>query len=223
MVSLKAFHESVKKGDMDAVQSAVAEDPALPSLLNEAGQTAFLLAKYYRQEQMAAYLFEVHPALDLFEACAGGQMSIVERDIAASPESLNARSTDGWTPLHLAAFFGHADLALYLLAQSAPVDARSTNAMKNTPLHAAAAGSKANLVRVLLEHGANANATQEGGWTALHAAAQNGNREMVELLIAGGADLKVRAANNQSPLDLAMLGGHAEVVDLLEQIGGSPA
>lgn len=222
MVGVKAFHELVKKGDLASVRTAVGEDPNLPSLLNEAGQTAFLLAKYYRQDAVAAYLLEVHPHLDLFEACAGGQLNIVRTFLDQTPELLHSRSTDGWTPLHLAAFFGHPELARYLLDREAPVDARSTNAMKNTALHAAAAGAKIELVKLLLEAGANVNATQEGGWTALHAAAQSGNREMVELLVAAGADLKLRAANNQAPLDLAMLGGHAAIVDLLEQIGGKP-
>ena len=223
MVSLKAFHEAVKKGELPAVQAAVAEDPTLPSQLNEAGQSAFLLAKYYRQDAMAAYLHQVHPDLDIFEASAGGYQDIVERLLAEHLELLAARSSDGWTPLHVAAFFGHAELARYLIDQGAAVDARSTNAMKNTPLHAAAAGGNVPVLSLLLQRGADVNATQEGGWTALHSAAQAGNREMMEALLAGNANLKVRATNNQSPMDLAMLKGHADIVELLEQLGGDAA
>ena len=69
--------------------------------------------------------------------------------------------------------------------------ARSRNPMQNTPLHAAAAGRSKDAVRALLEHGADVNARQEGGWTALHAASQNGDVEMVRLLIAGGADVQI--------------------------------
>ena len=223
MLGVKAFHELVKKGDLPAVEAAVTEDPQLPALLNDAGQTAFLLAKYYRQEAVATYLLSVHPDLDLFEASAAGQQAAVERFIQQDPQSLHARSSDGWTPLHLAAFFGHPDLARSLIAAGADVNARSTNAMKNTPLHAAAAGGKTVAARVLLEHGATVNATQEGGWTALHSAAQSGHRELLEVLLAHGGDLKLRAANNQSPLDLALLGGHAGLVELLEQLGGGAA
>ncbi len=223
MVSLKAFHDAVKKGDLPSVQSAVAEDPTLPAQLNEAGQSAFLLAKYYRQEAAAAYLFEAHPDLDIFEASAGGYQDIVEKLLAEHLELLAARSSDGWTPLHVAAFFGHTDLARYLIGQGAAVDARSTNAMKNTPLHAAAAGGRVAIVRLLLGRGADVNATQEGGWTALHSAAQAGNRELIETLLAGNANLKVRAANNQSPVDLALLAGHGEIAELLEQLEGNAA
>ena len=72
-------------------------------------------------------------------------------------------------------------------------------------------------VRVLLEHGADVNARQEGGWTALHAASQNGDVEMARLLIAGGADVQIRAANQQNAMDLALSKGHQAVVDLLDE------
>jgi len=135
------------------------------------------------------------------------------------PALLESHSADGWTPLHLAAFFGHKELAEALLKQGVQVDSRSTNTMKNTPLHAAAAGRQVELMKLLLEHGANPDATQEGGWTALHAAAQNGDRAMIEVLLAHQAGLNVRAGNNQGPLDLALLKGHHEVAALLEQLG----
>ncbi len=223
MANLKSFQESVKKGDLPAVKAAVAENPLLADTANESGQTAYLLAKYYRQEKTAAFLLEFRPNLGFFEACVAGQTDKVMNQIRENAALLETHNADGWTPLHLAAFFGHPELAQALLYRGASVDARSTNAMRNTPLHAAAAGGKTNLVKLLLEHGADVNARQEGGWTALHAAAQTGNRPMVEALIAGGADLQARAANNQSPLDLALLKGHREMVALLEELGGELA
>ncbi len=71
--------------------------------------------------------------------------------------------------------------------------------MQNTPLHAAAAGRHLEVIAILLAHGANVNARQQGGWTALHAAAQNGDVEIAKLLIAHGADAEARADNNQTP------------------------
>lgn len=219
MADLKAFHEQVKRGDLEAVKAALAGDPSLLNADNEAGQTAFLLAKYYRREEVAEYLLTLNPDLDVFNAAVAGRVPQVVAEIERNPSLLESHSTDGWTPLHLAAFFGHAELATALLDHSAPLEIRSTNAMKNTPLHAAAAGGHADLVTVLVDRGADVNATQEGGWTALHSAAQAGNREMVEVLLAHGAHSDARASNNQSPLDLAMLGGRQEVAELLEELG----
>lgn len=219
MTDVKSFQESVKKGDLTAVQTALADDPALLDATNEAGQSAFLLAMYYRQRETANYLLSLGPKLDLFNSCVAGQTGRVLDEIRANPALLEAQSSDGWAPLHLAAFFGHAELATALIEQGAKMNAPSSNAMKNAPLHAAAAGGQVPLMALLLRYGADPNATQEGGWTALHAAAQSGNREMVEMLLANGAHVNVRARNNQSPLDLALSKGHEEIAALLEQLG----
>ncbi len=114
-------------------------------------------------------------------------------------------------------FSGILNVASALLDRGADVNARSTNAMKNTPLHAAAAGSQVELVRLLLDRGADANSPQEAGWTALHSAAQSGNREMVEVLLAHGAHINTRAQNNQAALDLALTNGRQDVARLLEE------
>jgi len=219
MADVKTFHEHVKSGNLDAVRADLAADPALLNAANEAGQSPFLLAKYYRQPKIADYLLSLKPRLDVFTLCVAGHASDVLAEIAKSPELLEAHSGDGWTPLHLAAFFGWAELANVLIDKGANVESRSTNSMKNTPLHAAAAGGVTPLVDLLLKRGAKPNATQEGGWTALHAAAQSGNRAMAETLIANGANVNQQADNNQTPLDMALLKGHQDLVDLLENLG----
>ena len=219
MSDVNTFQEQVKKGDLSAVRAALTDDPTLLDATNVSGQSALLLAKYYRQETVAEYLLSLNPKLDIFNAAATGRAWLVMQQIDSKPESLESHSTDGWTPLHLAAFFGHPELANALLDRGANINSRSTNAMKNTPLHAAAAGGRTDVIELLLKRGADANATQEGGWTALHSAAQAGNRAMVEVLIANGADINLRAANEQAPLDLALMQGREDVVALLEQLG----
>lgn len=218
MTALQSFHDSVKKGDLAAVQETLDRDPSLLDALNEAGQSALLLAKYYRQEETASHLLSLKPKLDVFLACAAGHTDIAMAEIDRDPMLLESHSCDGWTPLHLAAFFGHDGLVKALLDHGASVEARSTNAMKNTPLHAASAWHISTM-RLLLENGANPNATQEGGWTALHAAAQNGDRETSELLLAHGADVQARADNNQCALDLALTKGHHELAKFFDALG----
>ncbi len=129
-----------------------------------------------------------------------------------APELLEAHSSDGWTPLHLAAFFGWAELANALHGQGAKVDSRSTNSMKNTPLHAAAAGgSNVPLVDLLLKRGAQSE-RHARRWLdgACMPPRNRAIGAMAETLLANGADVNQRADNNQSPLDMALLKGHQE-------------
>ena len=145
-----------------------------------------------------------------------------DTDEVAALLSMDSRLTrthdsDGWTPLHLAAHYGHADIVSIMLHNNAPVDIRSTNTMANTPLHAALAGRRNDVSKMLIEAGADVNARQHGGWVPLHAAAANGDREMVELLIARGAD---RAAINDAGVSAAALArerGHAALADSLDR------
>jgi ankyrin repeat protein len=221
MSDLTSLHNQIKQGDLAGVRASLAGNASLLDATNESGQNAFLLAKYYRQTAVADYLLGLGPKLDLFSLCAAGRVTEVKREIDRNESLLKTHSGDGWTPLHLAAFFGHPEVANALLDRGADVNARSTNSMKNTPLHAAAAGGNIELVRLLLVRGADANASQEGGWTALHSAAQSGNREMVELLLAHGAHVNTRAENNQAALDLALTRGHQDIARLLEELGAN--
>ena len=219
MSDVKTLHEQVKSGDLNGVRATLAESPDLLNAKNESGQCALLLSQYYGRPEVAEYLLELGPLLDIFTAAAAGMTDAALNELNRDPALIGAHSTDGWTPLHLAAFFGRRDLAQSLIERGAEVDARSTNAMKNTPLHAATAGRKTELVKLLLEEGADPNARQEGGWTPLHGAAQNGDREIVEVLLAHHADLRARADNNQGPLDLALQKGHEDLAAMLQQLG----
>ncbi len=168
-----------------------------------------------------AALVEADPSLAIFAATIQGETARVEQLLAANRSLTSALSTDGWTALHLAAFFGMEPTARLLLNRGAVVNARSTNPMRNTPLHAAAAGRHAALVKLLIDHGANVNAQQHGGWAPIHAVAQNGDVESATALVAAGADVQVRADNQQRAIDLALTGGKQAMVEFLEAHGAS--
>jgi ankyrin repeat protein len=210
------FFEAIRAGDREKVDALLSADAALLAARDEKGLGAYIAAKYSGRNDIARMLLEKGVELDIFAACMAGAQGRALALIAKNPELATAYSHDGWTPLHLACFFGQPGIAEALIAQGADVRARSRNQMQNTPLHAAAAGRSKETVRALLEHGADVNARQEGGWTALHAASQNGDVDMVRLFIAGGADVKIRAENQQNALDLALTKGHQAVVEVLE-------
>lgn len=218
---MKEFFEAIRAGDAPAVESMLDADPGLVTATDDSGLAPMPVAIYHRRPEIAALLENRGARLDIFTAAMYGRPERIRECLADAAESVNSLSSDGWTPLHLASFFGCAECVVMLLDAGAKINERAQNPMQNMPLHAAAAGRHAEIVRILLERGAWVNARQHGGWTALHAAAQNGDTQLAELLIAAGADVKVRADNQQSPLDLALTKGHQQMADILDHYGAA--
>lgn len=59
---------------------------------------------------------------------------------------------------------------------------------KNTVLHIASLAGKEDLVKLLIERGAQVNVQNQKGFTPLYMAAQNNFEALVKFLIASGAD-----------------------------------
>ena len=164
-------------------------------------------------------LVEADPALEIFAACLLGDTAQVEQLLTGNRSLVTLLSSDGWTPLHLAAHFGQLDVVRLLLNKGASAKARSTNALQNFPIHAAAAGQHAAVIQLLLKHGSSPDARQHGGWAPLHASAQTGDVASARILVEAGADVSVRADNQQRPLDMALTKGHQAMVEFLEAHG----
>jgi ankyrin repeat protein len=215
MSSSPDFFEAIKNGDRDLVVAFLNQDSSLASSSDDGGLSAVLTATYYGQSDIARLLVERGAPLTLFEAAATGQIQQVREIIETNLEQPNAFSPDGFQPLGLASFFGHTDVARYLLEQGAEVNAHSRNDLRVQPLNSAAAGQHLDIARLLLAQGANPNARQGEGFTPLHAAVDNGQIEMVRLLLEHGADPSAVAANGKTPRDLAVEKGHLSLLDLL--------
>ena len=218
---MSGFFDAVRSGDVGTMQALAEAEPVVMSSRDERGIDAYMAARYARQTEAAEWLLGHGFVCDVFSAAVVGNTDRLSELLAHDRSLATSYSADGWTPLHLAAFFGSRGAAEVLMAAGANVNARSRNAMQNAPLHAAAAGKSLEVARLLVANGADVNAIQEGGWTALHAAAQNGDTEMALLLISFGSRVKAAATNGQTPLDLALTGGRAEMVNLLDEHGAS--
>src|SRR5262245_48996864 len=197
---------AIDAGDAARVVSLLAADAGLAAARDDDRVSATMHALYHGRRAIAETLAAALPELDVFEAAALARADRVRELVAADPSLAAAFSPDGFTALHFPAFFGGdgaADAARTLLAAGADVNARSVNLLSVLPLHSAVAGDHHAVAVVLIEAGADVNATQRHGWTPLHGAAQNGSAETVELLLAAGADPTARNDDGRSAAELA--------------------
>jgi ankyrin repeat protein len=217
--SSAAFIDAIKAGEFERVKAMVTAEPTLIDARSRSGDSAILTAVYHRQKEIVNLLVSRGASLSIFEACAAGEFERVERLLREHAASANGYSADGWTPLHLAAFFGHAKIAELLLAHDADVFARSRSANGNTPLHAALAGNHKFVAGLLIGHGADVNATDAQGWRPLHLAAANNNMDAIKALIAQGADVQAANGEAKTALSLATEKNYREAAALLRRYG----
>lgn len=122
-------------------------------------------------------------------------------DISKSVSLSNATDKHRRTPLHLAAFFGHADCVNKLVEYKANVHAGAVDGF--TPLHFAAQNGHLEVCRALLAAKANIDrATDRGVRTALHLAAFKGKTDVMEYLIRRKANTEKRNSEVKTALDL---------------------
>jgi ankyrin repeat protein len=216
MTNRDEFFEAIKAGHTDVMVRMIEADSGLLKERNEAGITPLMFAAYCGAEDIIALLRNQAVSIDGFEAAAVGDTDVLQTLLDADPTCITAYSLDGWSLLHLSAFFGRIETIRILLDRGADVDAVSTNPMQNTPLHAALAGAEnLEVVACLIQHSADVNAAGSHGVTPLHLAASRGNIESIGLLLDAGA-VSVPMENGQTPADIAVERGHeGKVIFLL--------
>src|SRR3954471_19108918 len=221
---------AIRAQDLPQVERLLAADPSLAAKVDEKGVSPVSIAMGARraegfvprkENRVLDALLRRSPPLSPFETAGLGTADQV-RALAKDPGYLRSVASNGWTPLHYAAFNDNADAAAALLDAGAEGNARAKNKFDNTPLQVSLLTSSRRVARVLLARGADVNARQAEGVTALHEAAQSGDLEIIRMLLAAGADPKAASPKFGTPHDLARKGKHAEAARLLADAEKKP-
>jgi uncharacterized protein len=220
MLQLKKLRKLVKDGDNEKLEKILKAFPFLAKSKTDDGITLLQYAAYCGNPIAMAILRRYKRVLNFFEAISMGDIDLVTKALDKNPERLAEFSPDGFTPLGLAAYFGHYDIVTLLLQRGANPNVPAKNSFLVTPLHSACAINHYEIAALLLKRGANPNARQMQGVTALHSAAHNGNSPIVELLLKNGANINAKMDTGQTPLMLAQEKGAKKVVALLKGAGG---
>lgn len=95
----------------------------------------------------------------------------------------------GFRPLHLACTLGNKEIVSLLLAKGADANLRiSIGSSERNALMCAILANKIEIVKLLLNYGANVKFINSHGVTSLHYAIHANNKDLVELLLSKGGD-----------------------------------
>ena len=152
-------------------------------------------------------------SIEFFDAIRQGNRDEVERLLALDPGLLRAKE-DGLSPILVAAYHQHPELASYLADKTIPL----------TIFEAAATGKINQVIRMLARDPQLVIAYAEDGFHALGLACYFGHYDVAEYLTKAGAPLNSPSKNGlkAAPLHSAASAGHVRIVKLLLDLGADP-
>jgi ankyrin repeat protein len=189
------------------------------------GATALLWAAHWNDLDVVDLLLAAgarvnaaddHGVTPLARAAENASEPMVARLLRAKANP-NAAQTSGLTPLMIAARTGSVRVVKQLLAGGADPNARTAQ-MNATALMWAVSERHAEIVKSLVEAGADVHVSTNKGFTPLLYAARNGDIEMAKVLVAAGVNVNEKGADGTHALPYSLVLGHGDfAMFLLEQ------
>eukprot|EP00698_Gefionella_okellyi_P026280 TRINITY_DN9949_c0_g1_i1.p1 TRINITY_DN9949_c0_g1~~TRINITY_DN9949_c0_g1_i1.p1 ORF type:complete len:588 (-),score=125.34 TRINITY_DN9949_c0_g1_i1:6-1736(-) len=228
---LKQLFDFVLHDDFSAFKSKLESLPAfdlsaaLPTTCSPTGGTLLHIAVRNQTNDFITLLLEkgakcgvrdINGVSPFSVAVALGNMTLCNQLIASGA---NIADDDAF-PLMFAVLTRKRDLVQLILSLKANPNATAND--QTTALHLAAADD-VEIVKLLLEAGANVNAPDGSGLTPLWIAAQFGRTDICDALVKGGADVNVVALTrgHATPLLAALVGAYADTARVLLAAGAN--
>lgn len=193
------IHDACRKGDLEAVRQMVASDPSLVDTDDEHSWRPIFHAALERHAEVVRFLIESGADLaahDGYVLHYAGEVpdnkAIVTLLVMHGALDPHVRPTDDQSRQLLAALFmGDTHRVRALLERHSDLATRP-DGRGDCPIHHAARHGDTEIVQLLIEHGANVNATNERGHTVLYCAGGHGHLKTVRLILKNGADPQVK-------------------------------
>ena len=102
--------KAIDVADKDALKIILEGDPSLASSRSNDGLSAILFSLYIDKPELCEIILKFEPELDLFDLSALGAVGQISHLLATNDKAIHEFSGDGFTALHLACYFGKADV-----------------------------------------------------------------------------------------------------------------
>ncbi len=193
--------KAIDIADAKALSELLEKDPLLASCRSNDGMSAVLFSLYIDKPELTDILLAFEPELDIFDLAALGGLAQISMLIAANNKLVHEFSGDGFTALHIASYFGHAEVARLLLNSGANINKVAMNGSDLTALHSAVSSCHTDVVKVLLSFNPDVNVRMLGGFTPLMSATAMGVKELMEVLIEHGSDQSLKSDDGRIATD----------------------
>jgi ankyrin repeat protein len=141
-------------GNLARVAELIAQYPAVVNARAPWNETPVEAAAQMGNKPIIDLLLQHGAPLDFSTACVLGRVEQVSSELAANPDRAKDRGVHDLPALYFAAIGGSREVAELLLASGSGVNEQCEAA---APIHGAVMGGSADMVRWLLEHGADPN------------------------------------------------------------------
>ncbi len=207
--------KAIDIADMAALKDILDKNPELAACHSNDGMSAVLFSLYINQSEITNLILSYEPALDIFDLAALGGTAQISALIAGNSKIIHEYNGVGFTALHIASYFGHADIVTLILENDGDIDKLTMDGSDLTALQSAISNLKYDVVDVLLKFKPNINVKMLGGFTPLMTAAAMGSKELVLKLIEHDADKALVSDDGRDAKAFAEAAGHQDIVTIL--------
>jgi len=225
--------EAAEKGDLQAVQTALAKDPDIMNKLSisqcnllhhaaKGGRNDIILLLLQHGFPIEGRTGLKHNGLTVLEMAArDGRTETVALllEKGALPDPKRPNKSKYFSALYMAAYDGYIDVVRLLLQHGADISGKDKDVLN--PILPAIFSNNDEVVKFLLEHGAVLRLDNQNKNTLLHYAVSQNNETIVRLLLEKGAAVNAVNSIGRTPLHYLYYWrkDHPEITKLLLEYG----